>query len=156
MNPTWLYVGVLYALATWRARVPWRVALLFYAMVLIFLFRPMTGDYVDVATDVIKLIPPWSASAPGFTKYDVSNFETQDVPMQLVPWAHQVREAWRHGRLPLWNDLNACGYTLLEIAQSRNLSRTTIRSHLASLFAKTDTRRQSELIALLRSIAVLP
>jgi DNA-binding CsgD family transcriptional regulator len=50
----------------------------------------------------------------------------------------------------------ACGHTLLEIAQSRNLSRTTIRSHLASLFAKTDTRRQSELMALLMNMAVLP
>ncbi len=122
MNPTWLYVGALYALAAWRARLPWRVAALFYAMVLIFLFRPMTGDYVNVATDVLKLIPPWSASVPGFTKYDVSNFETQDVPMQLVPWMHQVREAWRHGRLPLWNELNACGYTLLGNGQAQALS----------------------------------
>ena len=122
MNPTWLYVGALYALAAWRARVPWRVAVLFYAMVLVFLFKPMTGDYVGVATDVIKLIPPWSASAPGFTKYDVSNFDTQDVPMQLVPWMHQVREAWRHGRLPLWNELNACGYTLLGNGQAQALS----------------------------------
>ena len=120
MNPTWLYVGALYALAAWRARVPWRVALLFYAMVLVFLFKPMTGDYVDVATDVIKLIPPWTQT--GFTKYQVSNFETQDVPMQLVPWMHQVREAWRHGRLPLWNDLNACGYTLLGNGQAQALS----------------------------------
>ena len=51
MNPTWLYVGALYALAAWRARVPWRVAVLFYAMVLVFLFKPMTGDYVGVATE---------------------------------------------------------------------------------------------------------
>ena len=122
MNPTWLYVGALYALAAWRAKLPWRVAVLFYAMVLVFLFKPMTGDYVDIATDTLKLIPPWSASAPGFTKYDVSNFETQDVPMQLVPWAHQVREAWRHGRLPLWNHLNACGYTLLGNGQAQALS----------------------------------
>jgi DNA-binding CsgD family transcriptional regulator len=50
----------------------------------------------------------------------------------------------------------ACGHTLLEIARSRNLSRTTIRSHLASLFAKTETKRQSELVALIDSFAVLP
>lgn len=122
MNPTWAYVGALYAFAAWRARVPWRVALLFYALVLVFMLRPMTGDYVNVATDVPQLIPPWSASAPGLTKYQISNFETQDVPMQLVPWMHQVREAWRHGRLPLWNDLNACGYTLLGNGQAQALS----------------------------------
>jgi hypothetical protein len=122
MNPTWLYVGALYALAAWRARLPWRVAGLFYVLVLAFLFRPMTGDSVNIATDVVKLIPPWSASAPGFTKYDVSNFDTQDVTMQLVPWMHQVREAWRHGHLPLWNHLNACGYTLLGNGQAQALS----------------------------------
>lgn len=53
--------------------------------------------------------------------------------------------------------LNIClGHTLLEIAKTRKLSRTTVRSHLASLFAKTETNRQSELIALLNSMSVLP
>ncbi|MEK6375872.1 MAG: hypothetical protein AABO58_24615 [Acidobacteriota bacterium] len=127
MNVTWLYVGALCALAVWLARrggveLPRRVALLFYVLTVAFLFRPMTGDFVNIATDVPKLIPPWSASAPGFTKYQVSNFETQDVPMQLVPWMHQVREAWRHGRLPLWNELTGCGYTLLGNGQAQALS----------------------------------
>lgn len=53
-------------------------------------------------------------------------------------------------------DSIACGHTLLEIARNRHLSRTTIRSHLASLFAKTETRRQSELVALIDSFSVLP
>ncbi len=50
----------------------------------------------------------------------------------------------------------ARGGNLLDIARSRRLSRTTIRSHLASLFVKTQTRRQVELVALLGRIAVLP
>jgi DNA-binding CsgD family transcriptional regulator len=50
----------------------------------------------------------------------------------------------------------ACGHTLLDIANHKHLSRTTIRSHLASLFAKTETNRQSELVALLDTFAVLP
>ena len=50
----------------------------------------------------------------------------------------------------------AAGHTLFEIARSRKLSRTTVRSHLASIFSKTDTKRQSELIALLTSMAVMP
>ena len=50
----------------------------------------------------------------------------------------------------------ACGYTLLEIAKSRNLSRTTIRSQLASLFEKTGTKRQSELLALLTRMLIVP
>lgn len=50
----------------------------------------------------------------------------------------------------------AHGDAPLEIARSWRLSRTTIRSQLASLFAKTDTKRQAELVALLGRIAVLP
>ena len=127
MNPTWLYVAVLYALAVWLARrggvdLPRRIAALFYLLTLLFLLRPMTGAFVNVATDVTQLIPPWSASAPGLTKYQVSNMETQDVPMFLVPWAHQVRESWRAGRLPLWNDLAGCGYPLMANAQAAALS----------------------------------
>ncbi|MBN8939932.1 MAG: helix-turn-helix transcriptional regulator [Rhizobiales bacterium] len=43
-----------------------------------------------------------------------------------------------------------------EIARSRRLSRTTVRSQLASVFAKTQTRRQAELVTLLARVAVLP
>jgi DNA-binding CsgD family transcriptional regulator len=50
----------------------------------------------------------------------------------------------------------ACGSTPLEIARRRKLSRTTIRSQLAALFSKTETKRQSELVALLGHVAVLP
>ncbi|RUV22716.1 MAG: helix-turn-helix transcriptional regulator [Mesorhizobium sp.] len=50
----------------------------------------------------------------------------------------------------------AQGDAPLEIARKRRLSRTTIRSQLASLFAKTETRRQAELVALLGRICVLP
>lgn len=50
----------------------------------------------------------------------------------------------------------ATGDAPLEIARSWRLSRTTIRSQLASLFAKTETKRQAELVALLGRISVLP
>ncbi|MGT2467066.1 helix-turn-helix transcriptional regulator [Mesorhizobium atlanticum] len=43
----------------------------------------------------------------------------------------------------------ASGDAPLEIAERNRLSRTTIRTQLASLFAKTETRRQAELVALL-------
>jgi len=127
LNPTWLYVGAVYAVAVALARrggnpLPKRIALLFYALVVIFFFKAMTGPYVSIATDIPKLIAPWSASAPGLTKYTVQNMETHDVPMQLVPWAHQVREAWRSGHVPLWNALAGCGYPLLANAQSAAFS----------------------------------
>ncbi|HJQ39421.1 MAG TPA: YfhO family protein [Thermoanaerobaculia bacterium] len=119
MNPTWLYVGALYALVTWRV-LPRRVALLFYALTLAFLFRPMTGPYNNVAPDVLKLMPPWQVA--GFDKYAVSNFELQDVMFELAPWAEQARMQWRAGRVPLWNDLAGCGMPLLANMQSAALS----------------------------------
>src|SRR6476620_11512806 len=127
LNPTFIYVGAIYAIAVALARrggnpLPRRIAVLFYALVLVFLFKAMTGPYVCIATDIPKLIAPWSATAPGMTKYTVLNMETHDVPMQLAPWAHQVREAWRSGHAPLWNALAGCGYPLLANAQSAALS----------------------------------
>ncbi|MGZ7039413.1 MAG: YfhO family protein, partial [Thermoanaerobaculia bacterium] len=131
MNPTWLYVAIVYAIAVWIARraridLPWRVAAGFYLLVLLFFFRPMTGRYVSYPADVIRLITPWAeVMSPGrapITKYDVSNSNTHDVTMQLVPWAHQVREAWRSLRLPLWNAEAGCGYPLLANGQSSALS----------------------------------
>lgn len=50
----------------------------------------------------------------------------------------------------------ARGGNLLDIARAQGLSRTTIRSHLASLFVKTQTRRQVELVSLLRRAALFP
>ena len=50
----------------------------------------------------------------------------------------------------------AHGDAPLEVARDRHLSRTTIRSQLASLFQKTETNRQAELVALLGRIAMLP
>ena len=124
---TWLYVAVLYALAVWLARranvdLPLRVAMLFYALVLVFLWRPMTQDVSLIASDVIKLTPPFSEirapHRPPITKYDVSNTNIHDVPMQIVPWMHQVRESWRALEVPLWNAAVGAGHPLLANGQS--------------------------------------
>jgi Predicted membrane protein len=127
LNLTWLYAGALYAIAVALARrggnpLPKRIAALFYALVVIFFFKAMTGPYVSIATDIPHLIAPWSASGPVLTKYTVLNMETHDVVMQLAPWANQVREAWRSGHAPLWNALAGCGYPLLANAQSAAFS----------------------------------
>src|SRR5260221_13821900 len=124
MNPVWLYVGALYAFAVWLARragiaLPVRVALFFYAPVLFFLFRPRPQHYVTPPVDIVLTLPPWHGMTP---KLRVANFEMNDIVMQIVPWAHQVREAWRHGIFPLWNDLAGCGYPLLANGQSSGLS----------------------------------
>ena len=48
------------------------------------------------------------------------------------------------------------GFAPDEIAANRSVSRTTIRSQLASVFAKTQTRRQAELVARLGRLALVP
>ena len=130
-NLTWLFVAIVYAVAIWltrRARVdlPWRVAAGFYLLVLLFLFRPLTGPYASYATDVVRMIPPWSnvlpPQRPPITKYEVSNLNTHDATMQLIPWAQQVRESWRAFEVPLWNAEAGCGYPLLANGQSSALS----------------------------------
>jgi hypothetical protein len=131
MNLTWLYVGALYAMAVWlvrRARIelPRRVAALFFALVMLFLWRPLTQDVTIIAADVIKLTPPFSElrapNRPPISKYDVSNTNIHDVPMQVAPWMQQVRESWRRFEIPLWNASAGAGYPLLANGQSTPLS----------------------------------
>ena len=121
LNLTWLYVGVLYAVASWLARrfvaLRWRTAALFYVLTLLFFFRPMTGPWVNIATDALGLMPPWSATSQ-VNKFTVSNSQMHDPLMQMAPFADQVRKAWRSGHLPLWQDLTECGNPLLGNGQS--------------------------------------
>ncbi|MGZ8830833.1 MAG: YfhO family protein, partial [Thermoanaerobaculia bacterium] len=125
MNWTWAYLAVLYALAIALARrrveIPWRVAMAGYALVLIFLFRPLTGPTINFAADMIGLIPPWSSEV-NVTKFTVSNAGIHDATMQVIPWGQQVRTMWREGTVPLWNALAGCGYPLLANGQSAALS----------------------------------
>jgi hypothetical protein len=126
MNFTWLYILALYALGVWRVDIPRRIALLFYLLVLVYLWRPLTQPVTIIAGDVVRLAAPWSElHAPGrppVSKFEVSNANLQDVTMQIAPWAHQVREAWRSGEIPLWNAAAGCGYPLLANGQSTPLS----------------------------------
>lgn len=123
-NPTWFYVGVLYAAAVWIMRragieLPKRVAVFFYALVFLFLYLPLTQDYVNLPADFLKTLPPWSELT---RDHSVSNSQMNDLVLQIVPWAHQVREAWSSGHAPLWNTLSASGYPLLANPQSSALS----------------------------------
>jgi hypothetical protein len=131
MNLTWLYVGVLYGVCVWLLRranvaLPRRVAGLFFVLVLLFLWRPLTQDVTIIPADVIKLTPPWSeVRAPGrppVDKYQVSNLNLHDLTMQVIPWTQQVRESWRRLEVPLWNAAAGSGYPLLANGQSTPLS----------------------------------
>ncbi len=123
MNPTWLYVGALYALAVWLARrfgvdFRWRIAAFFYLLVLLFLWRPMTQSYVNLPVDWLSSLPPWSFTE----RIRPQNGEINDVALQMVPWAQEVREQWKSFRFPLWNSHAVSGYPLLANGQSAAFS----------------------------------
>jgi hypothetical protein len=131
VNLTFLYVAALYAIGVWLVRragleLPRRIALLFYLLVLVYLWRPLTRDVTIIAGDVVRLAAPWSElyapNRPPVSKFEVSNANLQDVTMQIAPWAHQVREAWRSFEIPLWNAAAGGGYPLLANGQSTPLS----------------------------------
>lgn len=126
-NPTWLYVAAVYAAAVWLARragIPlrWRIATFFYALVLLFLWRPMTGPWVNIPVDFIQTLPPWTYLSHLSTGYQVGNSELNDLVLQITPWAHQVRESWRALEAPLWNQFAGSGYPLHGNGQSSALS----------------------------------
>ena len=50
----------------------------------------------------------------------------------------------------------ARGETPADIAKLQDVSISTVRSQLASLFTKTNTKRQAELVSLLARVAILP
>lgn len=124
MNPTWAYVGAVYAAAVFLARragveLPKRVALFFYALVLIFFWLPLTGPYVNFQTDILASLPPWRDVTRDHHQYTA---ELNDLALQIVPWAHQVRESWKALDAPLWTHLSGSGYPLLGNGQSSALS----------------------------------
>jgi hypothetical protein len=123
-NPTWLATGIVYAGAVWLARrggidLPRRVALFFYALVLVFLYPVLTQDAVNTSVDYLGTLPPWEYTV---RHHRAGNAQLNDLALQIVPWAHQVREGWRSLHAPLWNHFSAAGYPLLASAQSSALS----------------------------------
>jgi hypothetical protein len=124
MNWAWLYVGALYFAAVFLARragidLSKRAAIFFYALVLVFFFKPLTQDFVITQDDVLSSLPPWHFSVEN---KDPINGEMNDIPLQHTVWGHQAREAWKSLRVPLWNSFDGSGYPLLANGQSSALS----------------------------------
>jgi hypothetical protein len=123
-NPTWLVAGVVYGAAVWLARrggvdLPRRVAVFFYLLVFVFFYPILTQDAVNTSVDYLGTLPPWEYTVEN---HRAGNPQLNDLPLQIVPWAHQVREGWRALKPPLWNHYSAAGYPLLASAQSSALS----------------------------------
>ncbi|MGA7615039.1 MAG: YfhO family protein [Thermoanaerobaculia bacterium] len=124
MNPGFLYLAAIYLVLVALARrgglpIPWKIAALFYVAVLAFFLLPLTGPYVNVPVDYLYRTYPWSAFGRPLPH---SNPELNDLVFQIVPWAHQVRQSFLHGEMPLWNPMAGGGYPLLGNAQSSAFS----------------------------------
>ena len=124
MNWTWIYIGVLYAGAVALARrsgveLPKKVALFFFALVLVFFFKPLTQHYVITQDDFLNTLPPWHFTAD---VKEAINGEMNDIPLQHTVWGIQVRESWKSLKPPLWNEMAGSGYPLLANGQSQGLS----------------------------------
>src|SRR4051794_31051067 len=123
-NLTWLYAGAIYAAGVALGRragadLPKRVAFFFFALVLLFFREPLTTDTINAPVDYYESLPPWV----NVIKHPhPSNPFVNDVALQLVPWAHAVREQWRAFEPPLWEPTAASGYPLLANGQSQALS----------------------------------
>jgi hypothetical protein len=123
-NLTWLYVGGVYAAGVALARragadLPRRIAFFFFALVLLFFHEPLTTDTINAPVDYYESLPPW---VNVIKHAHPSNPFVNDVALQLVPWAHAVREQWRAFEPPLWEPTAASGYPLLANGQSQALS----------------------------------
>jgi hypothetical protein len=124
MNWTFLYIAAVYAGAVALARrggvdLPKKVALFFYALVLVFFFKPLTQHYVITQDDFLSTMPPWYFTAE---VKDAINDEMNDIPLQHSIWGIQVRESWKSLTPPLWNQYAGSGYPLLANGQSQALS----------------------------------
>jgi hypothetical protein len=97
----------------------WRWALFFYGLTLVFIFLPLMGPYSYLPLDDLYTLPPWNGIAEFAHR---QNPETNDIILQFVPWARQVRISWLSLKAPLWNSAAGGGYPLLANGQSSALS----------------------------------
>ena len=124
MNWAWIHVGAVYAAAVYLARragvdLPRKVALFFFAVVLVFFFKPLTQDYVASQEDILNTLPPWTFVVDD---KEAINDEMNDIPLQHTVWGYQARESWKSLRVPLWNQYAGSGYPLLANGQSSAMS----------------------------------
>ena len=121
---------------------------MFFLLTVGLLFKPMFFSVVAFPADVVQVITPWG-SYNAINRDRVSRFQLQDLTMQIVPWAHQARQAWRSGHLPLWNALSGCGYPLLGNAQSAAFSPLLLSTVPLPLgYAETDEAAMKILAAM--------
>jgi Bacterial membrane protein YfhO len=108
--------AILFARRIGRA-IPWRAALLFLLLPVLFLSPGCLRDRAPLGPDQAFLTTP-APRPPG----PHGSAWLDDVVHQILPWHVAVREAFREGELPLRNRWNGCGTVLDANGQSAAFS----------------------------------
>lgn len=111
----WLLAAVL---RRWFDPLPSR-AIAVFGLILILLFGPVLfAGYTLVPVGMLPSIAPYLHLEQGAIS---ANPIQTDVLLQIVPWQALVRQAYRSGEWPLWNDLAGTGEPLLANLQAQHL-----------------------------------
>lgn len=107
---------LLWTLARWFDRVPWRVVAVF-ALVLLALFGPVLfGGKVLLPLDNLRGHVPFQSLPP---TQPHGNLLQGDLILLVTPSLHAVREMWFAGQWPLWNPRVGAGMPLLGDPQAQ-------------------------------------
>ena len=99
---------------------PWLPAVLALALLLVAWFPVLAGSRVLIGGDVLYSIgPPWAAEKAA---HRPANTLVVDPAQQFLPWQQLTADAFRHGRLPLWDPYALSGKPLLANDQSAPFS----------------------------------
>lgn len=118
-----------WAIRRWITPVPWRMALLFLALTLLFQHGAVFTSKLPVPVDDAMRPYPWRGI---FGEVTPRNGITNDAATLFLPWHHAAREELKHFRAPLWNRYSFSGYPLLGNAETAPFSPL----FLATLFVR--------------------
>lgn len=112
-------LAVTLAVRRWIAPVPWRIALLFFALTLGFLHGAVFTSKLPVPVDEVARGYPYRGV---FGDVTAKNPLTNDTVKLFLPWMQVAREELFHLRAPLWNRYSFSGYPLLGNGESAPFS----------------------------------
>jgi hypothetical protein len=118
-----------WAIRRWITPVPWRIALLFLTLTLVFQHGAVFTSKLPVPVDDAARPFPWRGI---FGEITPRNGITNDAATLFLPWHHAAREELLHFRAPLWNRYSFSGYPLLGNAETAPFSPL----FLATLFVR--------------------
>src|ERR1700693_6366724 len=86
-------------------------------------WRVLIDNRVLIGGDALYCCPPWNGTAGA---HPPTNLLSGDPIAQFLPWLQLIRNAFAHGRLPLWNPYSLSGIPLLANDQSAPFSIFTL------------------------------